>query len=155
MSGQKHNRYTAPLYKRKVLCFKCTQCGACCSGGPEYQVWLEEDESEKIRKFLGLSRSWLFRRYMARLADGELVLRSEPNGDCVFLDGEGRCGIYPVRPRQCSTYPFWPEVVTTSRAWNREAGRCEGINQGSPVSVKKIEDLITIQMKKTGNSGCD
>lgn len=155
MSVKKHNRYTAPLYKRKSLRFRCTQCGACCSGGPEYQVWLEKGEPEKIRVFLGLSRSWLYRRYIARLADGESVLRSTHNGDCVFLDEEGKCRIYPVRPMQCSSYPFWPEVVTTSRAWNREARRCEGINQGSPVSIKKIEDLLAIQMKKSGNSRCD
>ena len=34
--------------------------------------------------------------------------------DCVFLKedperGRKTCSIYPVRPLQCRTWPFWPE----------------------------------------------
>lgn len=152
MSGQKHENYATPFYKRETLRFRCTQCGTCCTGGPDYQVWLEQDEPEKIRLFLGLSRTWLYRRYLLRLPDGELALRSGHNGDCVFLDEQGRCKIYPVRPLQCSSYPFWPEVVKTSKAWHKEALRCEGINQGTPVAVKKIERIIAKQVNKPGNS---
>jgi Fe-S-cluster containining protein len=148
MPMQKKGNYTAPYYKREVLRFRCTQCGACCTGGPDYQVWLENDEPERIRKFLGISRAWIYRRYMARDGDQESVLRSRDNGECIFLDRDGRCAIYPVRPRQCSTYPFWPEVVITSRGWNKEAKRCEGINRGCPVPVKKIEKILAIQVKK-------
>ena len=155
MPAQKHNHYTAPLYQREALRFSCTQCGGCCSGGPDYQVWLEQDEPAKIQEYLGVSRSWLYKRYILRLANEEEVLRSSHNGDCVFLDAERRCGIYPVRPLQCSSYPFWPELVTTSKAWKREARRCEGINQGAPVSVRKIENIIAIQMKKSSNPGCE
>jgi hypothetical protein len=155
MTTRKQANYTAPYYKREVLRFGCTQCGACCTGGPDYQVWLEKDEPEIIREFLGVSRAWLYRRYMTHDSERESVLRSKNNGECVFLSGDGRCGVYPVRPRQCSTYPFWPEVVMTSRGWNREARRCEGINQGPPVPVKKIESILAIQMKKPSNPGCD
>jgi len=148
MPARKDNSYTAPLYKRETLRFGCTKCGACCSGGPDYQVWLAQDEPGKIREYLDVSNAWLYKRYVSRLANEEVVLRSSPNGDCVFLDAERRCRIYPVRPLQCKSYPFWPEVVTSSRAWKREAKRCEGINQGMPVSVKNIENIIAIQMKK-------
>jgi Fe-S-cluster containining protein len=58
------------------------------------------------------------------------------NGDCVFL-GEGRrCRIYAVRPAQCRTYPFWPELETR-QAWRDEARRCEGILLGkSKITVR-------------------
>lgn len=132
--------------------FGCTQCGACCKGGPDYMVWLEDDEPEKIREFLGISRSWLYRRYVLRLARNEKVLRSRPDGNCIFLDDEGRCSIYPVRPLQCASYPFWPEIVTSSKAWRREARRCEGIGRGEPVAAKKIEAIISMQQQKPDDS---
>ena len=39
---------------------------------------------------------------------------AKENGDpedelaCVFLTKTKKCSIYPVRPLQCLTYPFWP-----------------------------------------------
>ena len=145
--GKKVN-YTAPYYQRGALRFNCTQCGSCCTGGPEYQVWLGNDEPEIIREFLGVSRTWLYRRYMTRDSERNSVLRSKDNGECVFLSDNGQCRIYPVRPLQCSTYPFWPEVVMTSRGWSREARRCEGMNQGPLIPVNKIENILAKQMKK-------
>lgn len=155
MTTRKMPDYNAPYYKRRSLRFSCTECGACCSGGPDYQVWLEKDEPDIIRKFLGVSRTWLYRRYMTHDSERESVLRSRDSGECVFLSGDGRCKIYPVRPLQCSTYPFWPEVVATSRGWIREARRCEGINQGSPVPVKRIEKILALQSGKSGNPSCE
>ena len=72
-------------------------------------------------------------------------------GACIFLDPVGKCGIYDVRPVQCSTYPFWPSLVESSedwleesvlpdevaiddrsldRHWSPELGGCEGIGAG-------------------------
>lgn len=47
---------------------------------------------------------------------------------CVFLDeATNACSIYPVRPLQCSTYPWWPELMPTG-AWKAEQQHmCEGI----------------------------
>lgn len=43
---------------------------------------------------------------------------------CVFLDNETNfCKIYPVRPIQCSTYPFWPEIMESEKHWNSEVRR--------------------------------
>ena len=46
--------------------------------------------------------------------------------------------VYPVRPLQCRTYPFWPEVLASRQAWQREARRCEGINRGRAVPAGRI-----------------
>jgi hypothetical protein len=62
-----------------------------------------------------------------------------PEGNCSFLDGAGKCRIYSVRPVQCRTYPWWPEIVETQAGWCYEAKRCEGINRGAVVPLKKIK----------------
>lgn len=44
------------------------------------------------------------------------------------------CSIYSVRPAQCRTYPFWPEIVQSPHHWAAESARCEGI-----ALTKKLE----------------
>lgn len=133
--------YDQPLYRRQPLHFSCTGCGACCRGGGDYHVFVDRDEARGICGYLGLSWAWFRRRYLTRY-DDELVLQSGDDGRCVFLDPGGRCSVYEARPRQCRTYPFWPEVVATARTWQREARRCEGIDRGPRVPVKVIEAAL-------------
>ena len=40
---------------------------------------------------------------------------------CVFLNEDRSCGVYHVRPLQCSTYPWWPELMP-QRNWAAERG---------------------------------
>jgi Fe-S-cluster containining protein len=110
--------------------------------GGGYYVFLNEQEAEGIRAHLGLSRSWFHRRYLGRLPYGDLVASWQDDGRCVFLDARGECGIYPVRPMQCRTYPFWPEIVRRQQGWRRESRRCEGINRGEAVPVTRIIELL-------------
>ena len=127
-----------PFFEGTPLHFECTGCGDCCVATDGYYVYLDRDEAEAIRTSLGLSAGWFRRRYLDRLADGELVAASEADGRCVFLQADGRCRVYSVRPLQCRTYPFWPEVLASRRTWQREARRCEGINRGHEVSRRRI-----------------
>jgi Fe-S-cluster containining protein len=47
---------------------------------------------------------------------------------CVFLDAAtNACSIYPVRPLQCSTYPWWPEIMAASNWAVEQQHWCEGI----------------------------
>jgi Fe-S-cluster containining protein len=65
-------------------------------------------------------------RYLAighdRLAEGI-------SNRCVFLQGgrETRCGIYPVRPEKCRTWPYWPELAADPEALRRAAALCPGL----------------------------
>ena len=127
-----------PFYLRQTLRFSCTQCGQCCATAGDYYVYLTDEESERIRTHLQLSRSWFRRRYLQRIEDGEQVLVSGPDERCIFLNADGKCRVYAVRPVQCRTYPFWPELVGTAAAWNREARRCEGISRGRVVARSTI-----------------
>jgi Fe-S-cluster containining protein len=127
-----------PYYTRHALRFSCTQCGQCCATASDYYVYLTDEESERIRTHLQLSRNWFRRRYLQRLEEGEQVLASGPDERCIFLDAKGKCRVYAVRPVQCRTYPFWPELVGSAVAWNGEARRCEGINRGRVVARSTI-----------------
>ena len=105
-------------------------------------MYLTEAESERIRASLQLSRGWFRRRYLRRIDAGDLVLASAPDERCIFLDGDGKCRVYAVRPVQCRSYPFWPELIASAAAWNREARRCEGINQGRVVARSTIRHAL-------------
>jgi Fe-S-cluster containining protein len=139
-----------PFFETGPLRFSCTRCGKCCETAGEYYVFLSAQEAEQIRRFLDLSPAWFRRRYLSRLEDGTLVLVAGCDERCVFLDREGRCRIYTARPSQCRTYPFWPEVVNSRRNWRREAGRCEGIDNGPVVSRRTIRQAIRLCQDQSG-----
>jgi Fe-S-cluster containining protein len=126
-------------HRLTTLRFECTGCGACCHGDSESYIGVSAAESERIRDYLGLSPAWFRRRYLVRVAGIGRSIRLEADGRCTFLDADGRCRVYPVRPVQCSTYPFWPEVVATRGAWRSEARRCEGIGRGPGVAQQTVE----------------
>jgi len=116
------------------LSFNCTQCGNCCTG-PSGFVWFDDDEADAMAEFFGIKTQTFLRRY-AKRAMGRWTLGEVKNGggyDCVFLkhseDGKRTCGIYPVRPTQCRTWPFWPSNVKSRRAWEQSARTCPGMRE--------------------------
>lgn len=127
-----------PWYK-DGLRFQCTQCGQCCTGSPGY-VWLTEEDLTELSQILDLTREELIRRY-TRSVHGRLALLEHPRTfDCVFLEGK-RCKAYLGRPRQCRTFPWWPENLESAQAWQEAAQRCEGINHPDAplISLESIE----------------
>ena len=124
------------------LRFRCTQCGNCCSGGPGY-VWITTADMERIAAFLNLPLQQFTRRYVRRAA-GRYSLIEKPDYDCIFLQrtaGKAMCSIYPVRPTQCRTWPFWKMNLESPAAWIRAAERCPGMcDAESPLhEVEHIE----------------
>ena len=127
------------------LTFTCTQCGNCCTGGPGY-VWISDVEIDRLAEHLKLPRADVLATY-CRKVGGRVSLkeRRTPQGqyDCIFLKeqklggGQGRppvvkrfCSIYPVRPLQCRTWPFWDGNLASKENWDHAAKRCHGINRG-------------------------
>jgi Fe-S-cluster containining protein len=118
------------------LRFACTGCGRCCTGRGNYMVEVDRAEQRRIQKLLGITWRWFRRRYVFRF-DAESESLRVADGRCVFLGDDNRCRIYAARPRQCRTYPFWPELMTPS-AWRAEAARCEGIGRGAIVPLEYV-----------------
>jgi Fe-S-cluster containining protein len=104
-------------------------------------VWVRDPELVAIARLLGLSRDEVLRRY-CRVVFGDISLIELPNGDCVFWSQEG-CRIYPVRPVQCRTFPFWREYIRSPKGWAAAARRCPGIDQGplhSAADIRRMAD---------------
>lgn len=128
------------VWYKDGLRFTCTQCGNCCSGEPGY-VWVTKDEIRRIASFRGRDDGWLPEGELRRVGV-RYSLTERPNGDCIFLKREGgktMCSIYPVRPSQCRTWPFWEVNLRSPEAWAQEAKTCPGMNHG------RHHDLVTIR----------
>jgi hypothetical protein len=124
------------------LSFTCTQCGNCCGGDPGY-VWATEEELARIAQFIGHENPRLDKRYLKRVGVRYSLVEKE-NGDCIFLkreNGKAACSIYPVRPLQCRTWPFWNELLRSQGSWNQASERCPGMNHGQHYGFVRIEEL--------------
>jgi len=118
------------------LRFTCTRCGHCCTGEPGY-VWVTDEELAAIAAHRGepteIARS-LYTRWTLR----GRTLREKTNGDCIFYDGAEGCTVYPARPTQCRTWPFWESNVATPEDWQRTRRLCPGAGRGQLIPVEEI-----------------
>lgn len=141
------------------LRFSCSQCGNCCTGEPGH-VWISIEEVQRLAAHLNRPAQEVIDEY-CRKVGGKLSLRERRNArgehDCIFLeehkvqtrtpDGQRVtqlkrvCTIYPVRPLQCRTWPFWSENLQDEARWNRAARRCPGMNVGKTWTYKHIVAL--------------
>ena len=124
-----------PWYK-DGLAFECTRCGKCCTGEPGF-VWVTDDELAAIAAFLGEPVEQV-RALFTRKSRGRRTLREKEGGDCVFYDRAKGCTIYPVRPPQCRTWPFWESNVESPEAWERTKAVCPGSGHGELIPVEEI-----------------
>lgn len=124
---------------KEGLRFKCTECGKCCTGGPGV-INIQEEEIEKAAQYLNMSVSNFKKIYVKnRDNQNQLIQIRSQNYDCVFLKDK-KCGIYPVRPSQCRTFPWWKENLNSEESWKEAAKECEGIN--NQASVVPYEDIL-------------
>lgn len=73
------------------------------------------------------------------------MLKVQPNGDCIFLKNGTQCGVYGYRPMQCSTYPWWPELMDDV-AWAAEGKAvCEGIEHDTALPVDAQEKAAVLR----------
>lgn len=126
-----------PVTERR---FECTLCGACCRR-PGIVV-IDADELVTIAGYRDQTAGELAAelRLEQRPTGWWMRLRGEP---CPFLVDE-RCSIQSVKPRQCATYPFWPEIVGDNLAWEAERAHCPGIGEGRTWSALEIQSKIEL-----------
>jgi Fe-S-cluster containining protein len=130
---------TAPWYA-KGLRFQCHQCHNCCRGAQPGWVYVTPYRIRRIARFLGVNERRFRREYVTRDEDGEKVLKLRSNGDCVFWsDG---CTIYPERPRQCRTFPFWADSLRSEDEWTKLKAFCHGVDQGKLYPLGEIRAIL-------------
>lgn len=94
---------------------RCERCpGTCCNiKGEEGYVWITEEEILRVSQYLGHAPEVIERKR-------GFSLRTYPKKGCHYLR-DGKCSIYPVRPSQCRTFPFWSHLK------NKDIRHCPGI----------------------------
>jgi len=133
---------TKTKWYKDGLRFECTQCGNCCSGPPGY-VWVTPEEIEAIAAYLDRPDGTLDKTHLRRVGFRR-SLTERPGGDCVFLDrrdGKAFCSIYPVRPQQCRTWPFWDSNLASPQSWEDATRTCPGMNHGRHYEFVAIEEV--------------
>ncbi len=90
--------------------FECkTQCmGRCCNS---ITILLDPWDIETMARHLGISGREFLAEYCKYDFGHELKwayvrLKHAEDGPCIFMLEDGRCQIYPVRSRNCRTYPI-------------------------------------------------
>lgn len=136
------------------LHFECQQCGACCAGPESGYIWITKAEIKLAADCLKISPDELTRKYLKRTGFRTTITELPGTKNCIFLQessthtvdplnagGRRLCAIYPVRPNQCRTWPFWADNLTSPADWNRAAQKCPGVNRGRLYSLEEIEKI--------------
>jgi uncharacterized protein len=123
------------------LHFSCTRCGDCCTGAPGY-VWVSPEEIEQLARYRGQTVEAFSARFVRKVGE-RYSLIEKPGGDCIFWDKAAGCTVYPARPVQCQTFPFWPENVETPEDWAHVCSVCPGSGHGRLFSADEILSALT------------
>jgi Fe-S-cluster containining protein len=101
------------------------------------------DEVTRIAGYLSDERPSFIDKYLFSLRAGYSI-KEHSDGRCFFYnDG---CTIYPVRPHQCKTYPFWFENLRSNKKWKRVLRDCPGIGCGPLYPREKILEIVQSTM---------
>ncbi len=117
--------------------FGCTGCGGCCRGPGS--VYFTARDLRKVFRHLRLrpaEQVALRRRLVQGEQNGYLYHRA--GGACIFLDSEERCRVYPVRPLQCRSFPFWPSSFVDEAAYAELKADCPGVDNAEGISFSSL-----------------
>jgi len=122
------------------LRFECTNCGNCCRVHGDYAfVYLSEKDIDNISAYLGLGRKEFLDRH-CKVLDGWVTLKFDQPA-CAFLTDDNRCGIYPVRPKQCATWPFFQENLVREVWEGPVKDCCPGVDKGELRSAEEVQRI--------------
>jgi Fe-S-cluster containining protein len=106
----------------------CATCGGACCRGESGYIWAKYKEIEEMAEFLELSVEDFGKMYLRKVKHRYSLTEKkilEEDYACVFFDEkQKRCTIYPVRPLQCRTFPFWDQYKNDENGVRQE---CPGI----------------------------
>ncbi|MFQ5632044.1 MAG: YkgJ family cysteine cluster protein [bacterium] len=126
-------------YREGGLRFSCKpQCAACCK--ITGRVEITENDISQMATHLGIAAD-KFRQQYTKKDNEQLLLQERSDDSCVMLSTKDKCMVYPVRPLQCRTYPFWDEVLANDFTWLLEKGFCPGIDEGKRYSPQEIDEI--------------
>ncbi len=122
--------------------FGCQCCGACCTGAPGI-VRVSPPEIDAIAAYLDRPVPWVVEEFVAPWEHG-LRIREYDDGRCILY--ENGCRIYPVRPGQCQTFPFWFVNLRSEARWRTISQNCPGIGTGRRYTRDEILTIVARSM---------
>jgi Fe-S-cluster containining protein len=131
-----------PYYKKAEMRFECQYCGACCSTW-QGEVYVHPADIPGLANAVGLLPGQFIQKYTRRDIMGHRHLVLKSNGYCIFYEN-GECIVNDVKPGACHAWPFWKDVCTRKRAWERAMKRCPGIGKGRVWTVEEIERRMAL-----------
>ena len=118
------------------LKFECQRgCTACCT--QRGFVYLTEADVERAAAFLNMTAAAFEQKYVFR-SKHLRRLRISQETRCFFLH-DGGCAIHSVKPTQCRTFPWWPELLDDRREWKKTAQYCPGIGKGPLIQIETAQ----------------
>ncbi len=105
-------------------CFSCE--GNCCVGESGY-IWCNPKEIDDMAGFFDLSRQDFIDKNIRKVGYKSSLkeIKISKSYNCIFFDLDKKaCKIYPVRPQQCRTFPFWEHFKNNIKEVEKE---CPGI----------------------------
>jgi Fe-S-cluster containining protein len=110
----------------------CEECeGNCCRLESGY-IWIKKGDIFRISRYLGIDTDHFIREYLVKIGRRFSLkeIQYKEEFPCVFFDmKEKKCLIYPVRPTQCRTYPFWNEFMNSDDDEREFPENCPGIRK--------------------------
>ena len=133
---------------RKVLgrdsfAFSCTRCGNCCRGPGS--VYFSKQEFGAVVEYLDLNRAAekKLRASLIQHEENGYLVHNTPKA-CRFLDEKNGCSIYPVRPMQCRTFPFWASFFETPEDLDYLKAECPGVRSGRGTKYTLLQTIRRI-----------
>jgi Fe-S-cluster containining protein len=112
-------------------------CTRCCE--EKGYVYVTRDDIARLAEHLGITRAEFKRQYLCGTAP-LLRFRKLRHKQCPFLLAEG-CSVHAVKPLQCSSFPYWPELLASAEERRKAAKYCPGMNKGSLVDIESAREV--------------
>jgi uncharacterized protein len=136
MKKRKLNKYDID----EGLRFECVpDCVKCCA--IPGLVFVRESEIPAMAKYFKMTPGEFIVEHLSRYWADIYQINMPDDEPCKFLSETG-CGIYPARPAQCSSFPFWPENISNPAEWKKMKKICPGIDRGRLFKIDEIIDIM-------------
>ena len=123
--------------------FECQSgCVRCCE--QKGFVYVTREDIARLAEHVGLTRAEFKRRYLCGTAP-LLRFRKQRHKQCPFLLAGG-CSVHAIKPLQCSSFPYWPELLASADERREAAKYCPGMNRG-PVVNGEIAREVAAQVQ--------
>lgn len=104
--------------------FQCQQSGNCCRA--DGTVYVTATDAKFMARKLNMTEFDFFNRYVKR-KNGQLVIADHAFRPRCFLNECNECQVYNHRPKQCRTYPDWPEIWASDETVIAESHHCPAL----------------------------